>query len=223
MTFPGRATLGLAIPPRVAQNRRFPSPEPHLTRYLVTSALPYANGPIHFGHVAGAYLPADLYVRTLRMMGEEVLSICGTDEHGVAITLKADQEGTPYGEYVQRWHGEIQTFFDSLGIQHDIFSGTSQCPQHTQAAQDFFRKLSENGYLEKRETTQLYCENDSMFLADRYVGGTCYSCGFEKAPGRRMPSLRHLDRPAQAHRAALQTVWLHPGPQEHPALVFGPA
>ena len=158
-----------------------------MTRYLVTSALPYANGPIHFGHVAGVYLPADVYVRTLRMMGEEVLSICGTDEYGVAITLKADQEGTPYPEYVKRWNHEIHSFFDRLHIEFDTFSGTSRCPQHEGTAQDFFRHLGANGYLDKQETTQLYCETDEMFLADRYVGGTCYVCGCEKARGDECP------------------------------------
>ena len=87
-----------------------------MTRYLITSALPYANGPIHFGHVAGVYLPADVYVRTLRMLGEDVLSICGTDEYGVAITLKADQEKADYPEYVKGWNKDIKSFFDSLHI-----------------------------------------------------------------------------------------------------------
>ena len=88
-----------------------------MPRYTVTSALPYANGPIHFGHVAGAYLPADIYVRTLRMLGEDVLFVCGTDEHGVAITISAEKEGTPYPEYVARWRDEIHRTFQSLGIE----------------------------------------------------------------------------------------------------------
>lgn len=158
-----------------------------MTRYLVTSALPYANGPIHFGHVAGVYLPADVYVRTLRMLGEEVLSVCGTDEYGVAITLKAEQAGQDYGEYVRGWHDNIQNFFARLGVEFDIFSGTSQCAQHEETAQDFFRQLDANGYLEKKETTQLYSEEDGMFLADRYVMGTCYVCGYESARGDECP------------------------------------
>ena len=163
-------------------------PRPIVTRYLVTSALPYANGPIHFGHVAGVYLPADLYVRTLRMLGEEVLSICGTDEYGVAITLKAEQAGTPYPEYVRGWHEDIRGLFERLGVEFDIFSGTSQCEFHEETAQDFFRQLDAAGYLEKKETTQLYSEADEMFLADRYVTGTCYVCGYESARGDECPN-----------------------------------
>ncbi len=159
-----------------------------MTRYLITSALPYANGPIHFGHVAGVYLPADVYARTLRMLGEDVLSICGTDEYGVPITLKADKRGEPYPQYVKSWNEDIKSFFDSLHIEFDIFSGTSECPQHKETAQDFFRQLSESGYLEKKETTQLYCAKDKMFLADRYVGGTCYVCGEENARGDECPN-----------------------------------
>jgi methionyl-tRNA synthetase len=159
-----------------------------LTRYLVTSALPYANGPIHFGHVAGAYLPADVYVRTLRMLGEDVAFICGTDEHGVAITMRAEDAGQEYGAYVRQWHAEFQRTFDELGIEFDIFSGTSQCPQHVETSQEFFRRLDENGYLERRTTEQLYCPRDEMFLADRYVTGTCYVCGHAAARGDECPS-----------------------------------
>ena len=100
-----------------------------MTKYLVTSALPYANGAIHFGHVVGAYLPADVYVRTLRRLGEEVHFICGTDEHGVAITIGADKEGVSYPDYVARWRAEIETTFDAFGIKFDLFSGTSTCPR----------------------------------------------------------------------------------------------
>ncbi len=101
-----------------------------MPRYLVTSALPYANGPIHFGHVVGAYLPADVYVRTLRMQGEEVLYVCGTDEHGVAITIGAEKEGVPYADYVARWRGAIKATFDRLGLAFDVWSGTSVSPFH---------------------------------------------------------------------------------------------
>lgn len=158
-----------------------------MTRYLVTSALPYANGPIHFGHVVGAYLPADVYVRTLRMLGEEVLYVCGTDEHGVAITIGAEAEGVPYVEYVAKWRAVIKSTFDALGIEFDIWSGTSVCPQHAPLAQEFFRRLDSNGYLQQRSGDQLYCERDAMFLADRYVTGTCPSCGYEKARGDECP------------------------------------
>jgi methionyl-tRNA synthetase len=159
-----------------------------VTRYTVTSALPYANGPIHFGHVAGAYLPADVYVRTLRMRGDEVLFVCGTDEHGVAITLRAEEQGLPYPDYVRRWREEHLQTFRALSIEFDVWSGTSVCPQHAETTQDFFRDLDANGYLVARESEQLYCPKDEMFLADRYVLGTCYECGHEHARGDECPS-----------------------------------
>ena len=118
-----------------------------MPRYLVTSALPYANGPIHFGHIAGAYLPADVYVRCLRMQGEEVRYVCGTDEYGAAITIGAEREGTGYPEYVARWRDEIKHTMDCFGIEFDIWSGTSICPRHSEFAQEFFSRLSENGFL----------------------------------------------------------------------------
>jgi methionyl-tRNA synthetase len=158
-----------------------------MPRTLVTSALPYANGPIHLGHLIGAYLPADCYVRTLRALGEEALYVCGTDEHGVAITIGAEQEGVPYPEYVARWRAEIKAAFDAFGIEFDVWSGTSVCPEHAATSQDFFRRLDLNGYLEKRSEEQLYCEKDAMFLADRYILGTCHECGFEEARGDECP------------------------------------
>ncbi|MFM7295925.1 MAG: methionine--tRNA ligase, partial [Planctomycetota bacterium] len=158
-----------------------------MTRYLVTSALPYANGPIHFGHVVGAYLPADVYVRTLRMQGEEVLYVCGADEHGVAITIGAEKDGIAYPEYVARWRDVIKHTFDRVGIAFDIWSGTSVSPQHAALSQDFFARIDRNGYLLQRETEQLYCTTDAKFLADRYVTGTCPSCGYEAARGDECP------------------------------------
>jgi methionyl-tRNA synthetase len=158
-----------------------------MPRYLVTSALPYANGPNHFGHVVGAYLPADVYVRTLRAQGEEVLFVCGTDEHGVAITIGAEQEGVPYPEYVAKWRAVIKSTFDRLGIEFDTWSGTSISPSHVELSQEFFRRLQDNGYLLQRETEQLYCPKDRMFLADRYVSGTCPFCGFPGARGDECP------------------------------------
>ncbi len=159
-----------------------------MTRYTVTSALPYANGPIHFGHVAGAYLPADVYVRTLRMQGEEVIYVCGTDEHGVAITIAAEKAGQPYDEYVARWREEILSTFDALGIEFDVWTGTSVCPFHVETTQEFFRQLDERGYLQRRVSEQLYCSTDEMFLADRYVRGTCYECGQPDARGDECPA-----------------------------------
>ena len=157
------------------------------TRYLVTSALPYANGPQHFGHMVGAYLPADVYVRTLRMQGEDVAFVCGGDEHGVAITIGAEREGQPYEEYVAHWRGVIHAGLSKLGVEFDIFSGTSVSPHHAATSQEFFRRLCENGYVSKRASEQLFCVHDDKFLADRYVEGTCPECGFEKARGDECP------------------------------------
>jgi len=159
-----------------------------LPRYLVTSALPYANGPLHFGHVAGAYLPADVYVRTLRMLGEDVLYVCGSDEYGVAITISAERAGQDYPEYVARWHRAIHDFFTALSIEFDVFSGTSTSELHAPTALEFFRRLDENGYLQKQKSLQLYCPRDEMFLADRYVTGTCYVCGEGRARGDECPA-----------------------------------
>ena len=159
-----------------------------MNRYLVTSALPYANGPIHFGHVVGAYLPADVYVRALRRQGEEALFVCGTDEHGVAITIGADQNGQEYSEYVKGWHDEILKTLTNFGINFDIFSGTSTCPQHAEFSLEFFNRLREGGYLQKESSDQLYCNQCELFLADRYVLGGCPECGHENARGDECPA-----------------------------------
>jgi methionyl-tRNA synthetase len=158
-----------------------------MARTLVTSALPYANGPLHFGHIVGAYLPADVYVRTLRQLGEEVLFICGTDEHGTSITIGAEAAGEPYPAYVARWRAEIKSVFDRLGIEFDIWTGTSISPRHAELSQEFFRRLDAGGYLLKKTEQQLYCLRDERFLADRFILGTCYSCGYEKARGDECP------------------------------------
>ncbi|QDU84418.1 Methionine--tRNA ligase [Planctomycetes bacterium Pla163] len=156
-------------------------------RYLVTSALPYANGPIHFGHVIGAYLPADVYVRLLRMQGEEVLYVCGADEHGVAITFGAEAAGVEPSAYVARWRDQMKSTFDALGIAFDRWSGTSISPNHAALSQDFFRGLLANGYLIEQESEQLYSPSQERFLADRFVTGTCPNCGFEEARGDECP------------------------------------
>ncbi|MHC4378355.1 MAG: methionine--tRNA ligase [Planctomycetota bacterium] len=158
-----------------------------MSRHLVTSALPYANGPIHFGHAIGAYLPADVYVRFLRQKGEEVLFVCGTDEHGVAITIGAEAKGQEYGEYVAHWRDTIKRTFDSLGIEFDHWSGTSALSNHAEFTQGFFRKLVENGYFFRKESEQLYSESAGKFLADRYVIGTCPNCQYEEARGDECP------------------------------------
>ncbi len=158
-----------------------------MTRYLITSALPYANGPIHFGQVIGAYLPADCYVRALRLRGEEACFVCGADEHGVAITIGAEAEESSYEDYVARWRDQAKETFDRLGIEFDVWSGTSVSPFHAEMSREFFRRLDENGYLIRRASEQFYCPKDEMFLADRYVTGTCYVCGHDQARGDECP------------------------------------
>lgn len=159
-----------------------------MSRTLVTSALLYANGPLHFGHISGAYLPADLYVRTLRMMGRDVLAVSGSDDHGVAITISAEKAGEDYASYVKRWHDDMVATFAALDIRYDIVSGTSTSPHHGELSREFFERLMEEGYLKEKETRQLFCVHDDMFLADRYVVGTCYVCGHEEARGDECPN-----------------------------------
>lgn len=153
-----------------------------MQKILITSALPYANGPLHFGHIAGAYLPADCYARFERLRGNDVLYICGSDEYGVAITLSAELAGRTPKQQVDHFHEVIQDFFRTLDIRFDHFSRTT-CEKHAPIVQEFFRDLDANGYIEAKETEQLYSEADRRFLADRYVIGTCPSCGFEEARG----------------------------------------
>jgi methionyl-tRNA synthetase len=151
-------------------------------RYTVTAALIYANGPIHIGHLAGCYLPSDIYVRYLRAKGKDVAFISGTDEHGVPITIKAKKEGITPQELVDRYHGIIKKSFIDFGINFDIYSQTSK-PAHHQVSQDFFKKLYDQGDFVEEETEQLYDEAACQFLADRYVIGTCPKCGNDKAYG----------------------------------------
>jgi methionyl-tRNA synthetase len=160
-----------------------------MSRVIVTSALPYANGPIHFGHIVGAYLPADVYVRFRRSRGDEVHFVCGTDEHGVAITLKAEQEGKPYEAYVDHWQGVIGRLLEGVGIRFDIFSGTAhhRNPHHRALSQQFFSDLLQHGYLATRTEDQFYSETLRRFLPDRYVQGECYVCGFATARGDECP------------------------------------
>lgn len=153
-----------------------------MSKYLITSALPYANGPIHFGHIAGAYLPADIFSRFLRQQGEDVLYVCGTDEHGVAITINAEKEGVPYKQYVDRYHLVIKEFFDKLNIRFDHFSRTT-IPAHYPLAQEFFTDLYKNGYIKAAVEAQFYCTTCARFLADRYVSGSCPKCGAENVRG----------------------------------------
>jgi methionyl-tRNA synthetase len=151
-------------------------------RTTVTSALPYANGPVHIGHLAGVYVPADIYVRYLRLKKEEVLFIGGSDEHGVPITLKAKNEGVTPQDIVDRYHGIIKKAFEEFGISFDIYSRTSS-PTHHKIASDFFRKLYEKGEFIEKTTEQYYDEEAKQFLADRYIMGTCPHCKNERAYG----------------------------------------
>jgi len=151
-------------------------------KVLVTSALPYANGPIHLGHLAGAYLPADIFVRFCRLSGRDVVYICGTDEHGVPITLTADREGITPQEVVDRWYAHISRTFQRAGISFDHFSRTS-LPVHHETSQDFFLRIYDQGLLTRKVEKQLYDQSSSRFLPDRYVAGTCYHCGYEQCSG----------------------------------------
>lgn len=151
-------------------------------RYLITSALPYANGPIHIGHLAGVYVPSDIYARYLRLRGEDVISICGSDEHGVPITLKARKEGITPKQVVDRYHALNKKAFEDFGIAFDIYSRTSN-RIHYETASEFFRKLYDKGEFIEKSTSQYYDNEAGCFLADRYISGTCPYCGNENAYG----------------------------------------
>lgn len=151
-------------------------------RTLITSALPYANGPLHLGHLAGAYLPADLYTRYLRLKGRDVLHICGSDEHGVPITIAAEKEGITPQEVVDKFHNQNKEVFEKFGIDFNYYGRTSS-PTHKKTSQDFFTKLHDQGLFNKRTEKQLFDEDANMFLPDRYVKGTCPKCGHPEAYG----------------------------------------
>ena len=151
-------------------------------RYLITSALPYANGPLHIGHLAGVYIPSDIYTRYLRMKGVDVISVCGSDEHGVPITLKARQEGVSPKAIVDRYHELNKKSFERLGIAFDIYSRTTSSV-HYETASEIFKTLYDNGKFIEKTSEQYYDEEAGQFLADRYITGTCPHCGYEKAYG----------------------------------------
>ena len=151
-------------------------------RYLITSALPYANGPVHIGHLAGVYVPSDIYTRYMRLKGRDVISICGSDEHGVPITIKARKEGVTPQQIVDRYHNIIKNAFEGLGISFDIYSRTTS-PTHAKTASDFFRKLYDEGKFIEKSSMQYYDEEAKTFLADRYIVGTCPRCQSEGAYG----------------------------------------
>ncbi len=151
-------------------------------RYLITSALPYANGPVHIGHLAGVYVPSDIYTRYLRLRGYDVVSVCGSDEHGVPITIKARKEGITPQQVVDRYHEIIKSSFERLGMSFNIYSRTSS-PTHRVTASEFFRKLYDEGKFIEQTSMQYYDEEAQTFLADRYIVGTCPHCQNEKAYG----------------------------------------
>ncbi|MDR2466016.1 MAG: methionine--tRNA ligase [Prevotellaceae bacterium] len=151
-------------------------------RYLVTSALPYANGPVHIGHLAGVYIPADIYVRYLRLKGRDVVFIGGSDEHGVPITIKARKEGVSPRDVVDKYHGLIKDSFERFGISFDIYSRTTS-EIHRRTASDFFRKLFDAGEFVEQSSEQYFDVEASLFLADRYITGGCPRCGADNAYG----------------------------------------
>jgi methionyl-tRNA synthetase len=151
-------------------------------RYLITAALPYANGLKHVGHLAGCYLPADIYVRYLKAQKRDVVFVCGSDEHGTAIPIQATKEGTTPQAIIDKYHTIIKQNFDDLSIAFDIYHRTS-APLHHETAQEFFTKLNDAGELEMQETEQFYDEASNTFLADRYIKGTCPNCGSDRAFG----------------------------------------
>jgi methionyl-tRNA synthetase len=151
-------------------------------RILVTAALPYANGPIHIGHAIGCYVPADVYVRYHRMLGDDVIYICGTDEHGTPISVAAEQEGITPKELVDKYHKMHLEAFDSIGVRFDNFSGTAR-PMHYELSQDFFRRILDKGLIYKKSVLRPYCPNCRRFLPDRYVKGVCPKCGAQDERG----------------------------------------
>src|SRR5690554_5778625 len=157
--------------------------EPQKTKkFTITSALPYANGPLHIGHLAGAYIPGDIYVRFLRLNAKDVVYVCGSDEHGAAITIKAKKEGTTPQAIIDQYHAQIKTSFEQFGISFDIYHRTSERIHH-ELSQEFFLNLYEKGEFTEQVTEQYYDEEYHQFLADRYITGTCPNCKNEGAYG----------------------------------------
>ena len=154
----------------------------HPKRYTITAALPYTNGPIHIGHLAGVYVPSDIYSRYLRLQGRDVLFVCGSDEHGVAISMKAKKEGISTQEVIDKYDGIIRKSFSDFGISFDNYSRTS-AKIHHDTASEFFTTLYEKGDFIEQVTEQLYDAKADQFLADRFVVGTCPKCGNEEAYG----------------------------------------
>ncbi|HLP12855.1 MAG TPA: class I tRNA ligase family protein, partial [Flavobacteriales bacterium] len=151
-------------------------------RKLVTAALPYANGPLHIGHIAGCYLPSDIYVRYQRLLHNDVLFICGSDEHGVPITIRAKKEGVTPQQIVDKYHGIMKKAFEDFGISFDIYSRTSS-KNHHETSQEIFRELYDKKIFTEETTEQYFDEKANQFLADRYITGTCPKCQNPNAYG----------------------------------------
>jgi methionyl-tRNA synthetase len=151
-------------------------------RNLITAALPYANGPVHIGHLAGVYIPGDIYSRYLRLKGEDIKFICGSDEHGVPITIKARQEGGSPQQIVDQYHQMNKDSFKDFGIEFDIYHRTSD-PTHHKTASGFFKTLYDRDEFIEKESEQYYDPEAKQFLADRYISGTCPKCNYDKAYG----------------------------------------
>src|SRR6201992_2817251 len=151
-------------------------------RFTVTSALPYANGPLHIGHLAGAYLPADIFVRYLRLKNKDVVYICGSDEHGAAITIKAKKEDTTPQAIIDKYHNQIKASFEEFGISFDIYHRASS-PIHHDLSQEFFLNLYEKDEFIEKYSEQYFDEDYQQFLADRYITGTCPNCANPNAYG----------------------------------------
>ncbi len=155
-------------------------------KIIVTSALPYANGPLHFGHIAGVHLPADIFTRHKRIMGQTVIHVSGADEHGVAIMLSAEKEGISYSAYVDHWYKKHQELLNKYGVAPDYFGRTS-ASYHKEEVQKWFNKLYDNGFIDSHPEKQLFCEDCKRYLPDRYVEGGCYICSYPNARGDECP------------------------------------
>src|SRR3989344_6370832 len=156
-------------------------------RFLITAALPYANGPLHFGHLAGVYIPADIYARHRRLQGKTVKFICGSDEHGVGVMVPAEKDKMSYQAFVDKWNANHKTLFASLDVSFDFFGRTS-AKYHAEETVEWFTALYEKGLIGKQTEKQLYSTDDKRFLADRFVEGTCYVCGYPQARGDEFPN-----------------------------------
>jgi methionyl-tRNA synthetase len=150
---------------------------------LITSALPYANGPLHLGHLAGVYIPADIYTRHKKLQKEETLHICGSDEHGVGIIKKAREAKQSYKDYVEQWRNSHQETFEKWSVHFDHYSKTSNNPLHEKESQQWFEHLQQENFIEKAQDLQWQCQDCKEYLPDRFILGTCYNCGFDKARG----------------------------------------